>query len=125
MASINHNFKMKLRSQTITKVPEPAPLIRKPPEPQPLPEPPPPGLLEDEVQFQHDNLWRCCSGSVIDKRSAMFFVQVTVVLAALIFCMIQVADNQGDDTVWISLISAIVGNFMPSGMQPMLNEKHV
>ena len=122
----SHNLKMKLRSQTITKDPEPSPLLIKttPPEPISTPEAPT-HLLEEEVQFRHNNLWQCCSGSFIDKRSAMFLVQVAVVFSALIFCMLQVADNEGDDTVWISLISAIVGNFMPSGLQPMLGDKHV
>lgn len=71
-----------------------------------------------DIEFEHANIWRCCSGNTIDKRGVIFTVQVTFVFICLCFCMHQImyADDS-DKTVWISLISAIIGNFMPSGMQ--------
>lgn len=72
---------------------------------------------DDELTWAHENLWTCCSGGQIDKRGMIFVVQTVMVFIVLIFSMIMVftADEDTDYTVWVSIISAIVGNFLPTG----------
>ena len=77
-------------------------------------EQPPP--CEEELEFQHENLWTCCSGGKIDKRGMIFIVQTFVVFLVLMFSMYMIAhaDEEQDVTVWVSIVSAIVGNFLPT-----------
>lgn len=67
-----------------------------------------------EIEFEHKNLWKCC-GYTFDKRLLEYCTQMLIILIALIFCMYEIiADHNSEtSTVWISLISAIVGNFLP------------
>jgi len=70
----------------------------------------------DEIEFEHENLWTCCSGGKIDKRGMIFIVQTFVVLLVLVFSMYMIghSDADTDVTVWVSIVSAIVGNFLPT-----------
>ena len=73
--------------------------------------------IENENEWVHENMWTCCSGSSIDKRGVIFIVQTVMVLIILIFCMYMICSSEpGEDyTVWVSIMSAIAGNFLPTG----------
>ena len=60
--------------------------------------------------------WGCCSGGKIDSRLLTYLVQVSFALITLIFCMYKlvIQDDENDNAVWVSLLSAIIGNFMPN-----------
>ena len=70
-----------------------------------------------DLKWAHENMWTCCSGTSIDKRGIIFIVQTFMVLIILIFCMYMIcsAEDGEDYTVWVSIMSAIVGNFLPTG----------
>lgn len=76
---------------------------------------------KEERKFEHENYWLCCSGSTIDKRAITFITQTIMVLIILIFSMYMIvsADADNDITVWVSILSAIVGNFLPSQSSPL------
>lgn len=81
----------------------------------------------DDTEFEHENLWTCCSGGKIDKRGMIFIVQTSIVLMVLLFSMFMIAFGQEtqDATVWVSILSAIVGNFLPTqnGLNSQNKEK--
>lgn len=72
----------------------------------------------EEPDCKKDVLWKCCSGGYADSRLLAYIVQVIFSFVALLFCMFKLSSpSAGEDvTVWVSLISAIVGNFMPSAV---------
>lgn len=74
--------------------------------------------------FKQKNFWKCC-GDYLDRRLVTYMVQVTFTLITLLFCMIQVTVNRGENdqmsTIWVTLISAIVGNFMPTAQLTSIN----
>lgn len=80
-----------------------------------------------ELGFRRANFWQCCGNCVIDKRSAQFFVHVLTGISVMIFCMAKIWNARpqncdGDDvTVYFSLLSALVGFYMPS---PSINRTH-
>jgi hypothetical protein len=76
---------------------------------------------EDRIDFEQKNLWRCY-GKIVDRRLISYIVQVTITLIVLGFCMYQIARKTTEDTtVWISILSAIAGNFMPNGLNHNIN----
>jgi hypothetical protein len=75
--------------------------------------------------FKRQNYWNCC-GHVLDKRVTQFFVQVGIGGIIMVFCMVKilladpVENCTGEDTtVYFSLLSALVGFYIPS---PSLNK---
>lgn len=58
--------------------------------------------------------WVCCSGGKIDSRLLTYLVQVSFALITLFFCMYKLSSQSNDDAVWVSILSAIIGNFMPN-----------
>lgn len=79
----------------------------------------------DEAQWRHETLWTCCSGSTVDKRAAIFIVQTIMIFIIMIFCMCMIilAEEHQDITVWVSLLSAIVGNFLPKNSHISKDDK--
>ena len=75
---------------------------------------------DSEIQFRRSTFWKACCGQVIDKRATQFFVQVGMSASVMIFCMYKISVSKllectGEDTtVYFSLISAIIGWFLPS-----------
>lgn len=78
----------------------------------------PPTIEESPTQkeFERKNLWHCCHDIVIDKRLITYIVQVCISLIVLLFCMYKLTNQSSDEdpTIWVSLISGIVGNYLPS-----------
>lgn len=67
-----------------------------------------------------NNIYKCC-GAEIDRRILLVILQIVVVLTTLIFSMFMISKTEGgESTVWISIISALVGNHMPS----YINREH-
>lgn len=68
-------------------------------------------------EFERKNFWECCCSEHIDKRMVTFLVQVFISVMTLMFCMMRIV-NHGEDsedpTIWVSLMSGIVGNYLPS-----------
>ena len=60
--------------------------------------------------------WQFKKGRV-DRRFMIWLTQVVITLSVLVYCMFMLTSPNTTDerTIWISLLSAIVGNFLPSG----------
>jgi hypothetical protein len=77
-------------------------------------------MRTNEIQFRRSTFWKSCCGMVIDKRATQFFVQVTVSMIVMVFCMYKISTAKfmqcsGEDTtVYWALISSIVSWFLPS-----------
>lgn len=71
---------------------------------------------EDEIGFRRSNFWKSCCGAVMDRRAVQFFVQLGVGSVVITFCMVKicVAPEGENTTVYFSLLSALVGYFIPS-----------
>lgn len=70
----------------------------------------------DDDKDGEDKYWRCCSGGIIDNRLLTYIIQVLFSVISLFFCMFKLTTGtvDEDDSVWISIMSAIIGNFMPN-----------
>lgn len=83
--------------------------------------------VRQELGFRRDTFWKGCGERVIDKRSMQYFVHVFIGLSVMVFCMAKIwssrpRDCDGDDvTVYISLLSALVGFYIPS---PSMNRQN-
>lgn len=53
----------------------------------------------------------------LDRRFIVWVTQVFVTLLVMFYCFYMLSTQQHSEerTIWISLISAIIGNFMPNG----------
>lgn len=69
-----------------------------------------------QKEFERKNLWHCCSNITIDKRMITYIVQVCISCIVLFFCMFKLTHHEEgqDPTIWVSLLSGIVGNYLPS-----------
>lgn len=71
------------------------------------------------------NVYKCC-GTDIDRRVLQIILQIVVILTTLVFSMFMVSKSDGaDGTVWISIISALVGNHMPNYMHRDTQQENV
>jgi hypothetical protein len=79
----------------------------------------------NELGFRRETFWKACFGIVIDKRATQYFVQVVIGSCVMTFCMAKIwisnnCDTQEptcvrvDTTVYFSLLSALVGFYIPS-----------
>lgn len=75
----------------------------------------------EELGFRRNTFWRSCCGQVIDRRATQFFTQVLLGGGVMVFCMakiwyaIPLTGCTGEDTtVYFSLLSALVGFYIPS-----------
>ena len=72
-------------------------------------------MEEPNEQKNNNSDWYiCCSHS--NPETIKYATQVTIALIVLLFSIIQlsVLDNQQDKTIYFSLISTIIGLFIPS-----------
>lgn len=73
-----------------------------------------------EMEFRRTTFWKSCCDSVIDRRATVFFTQVGIGAFVIIFAMAKLWMSQpyrcnGDDpSVFIGLISVILGWFVPA-----------
>lgn len=74
----------------------------------------------DEMTFRRKTFWKSCCG-VVDRRSVQYMVQVGLGVIVIIFsaCQIMIAprrvcDIEDNTTVFIAIITSIVGWFLPS-----------
>jgi len=81
----------------------------------------------EELGFRRRTFWKSCCGQIIDRRATQFFVQVFIGAGVMIFCMAKIwqavplHDCTGEDTtVYFSLLSALVGFYIPS---PSMNKQ--
>ena len=80
----------------------------------------------EELGFRRRTFWKSCCG-VIDRRATQFFVQVMIGAGVMIFCMAKIWQavplhgcTGEDTTVYFSLLSALVGFYIPS---PSMNKQ--
>jgi hypothetical protein len=71
-----------------------------------------------EIDFRRRTYWESCGG-VCDRRTVTYFMQVTIGVSVVFFCMIKLWNNKhdcvGEDvTVYFVLLSALIGFFIPS-----------
>lgn len=92
-------------------------------------------LIENKVEiqnrkmskFEQENYWKSCCGSIVDRRTLTYVVQVIASFGAIVFCMAKIwnADQQecsGEDiTIWVSLLSTIIGAYIPTA--PLVNSE--
>lgn len=73
-----------------------------------------------ELEFRRNTFWKSCCSSVIDRRATVFFTQVAIGIIVIFFAMSKIwvsepQDCTGDDpSVYIGLISVILGWFVPA-----------
>jgi hypothetical protein len=75
----------------------------------------------EEIGFRRRTFWKSCCGQIIDRRATQFFVQVFIGVGIMVFCMVKIClavpleGCTGEDTtVYFSLLSALVGFYIPS-----------
>ena len=75
---------------------------------------------KEELGFRRNTFWKSCCGQIIDRRATQFFVQVFIGVGVMSFCMAKIWTAEplsctGEDTtVYFSLLSALVGFYIPS-----------
>jgi hypothetical protein len=81
----------------------------------------------EEMGFRRQTFWRSCCGLILDRRATQFFVQVCIGVSVMIFCMAKIWQAEylhgctGEDTtIYFSLLSALVGFYIPS---PTMNKQ--
>jgi hypothetical protein len=74
-----------------------------------------------DQSFVRQTFWKSCCGLMVDKRAIQYFVQVAIGSTVMFFCMMKIWHGgpnhvcTGEDiTVYISLLSAIVGFYIPA-----------
>jgi hypothetical protein len=75
-------------------------------------------LEKDEIKFQHETQYRCCSGCVSDARLLIFLSQITIAIGVMGFAMVQLVRNEGCEScgtqnLYVGIIMTIVGVFLP------------
>jgi hypothetical protein len=76
--------------------------------------------MREEIKFKRQTFWKSCCGQVLDRRAIVFFVQVFIGFTVMAFCMVKIwtseqLDCTGEDTTaYFSLLSALVGFYIPS-----------
>jgi hypothetical protein len=74
----------------------------------------------DELEFKRNTFWKSCCDSVIDRRATVFFTQVAIGAVVIFFAMAKMLLSSpyrcsGDDpSVYVGLISVILGWFVPA-----------
>lgn len=75
----------------------------------------------EEMGFRRRTFWKSCCGQVIDRRAIQFFTQVLIGSTVMTFCMAKIWQaiplhgcTGEDTTVYFSLLSALVGYYIPS-----------
>lgn len=76
----------------------------------------------EELEFRRDVMWKSCCGQVIDRRATQYFTQVVIGSIVMGFCMAKIytAEEGEDTTVYFSLLSTLVGFYIPA---PTMNSK--
>lgn len=76
----------------------------------------------EELEFRRDVMWKSCCGQVIDRRATQYFTQVIIGGIVMGFCMAKIytAEEDEDTTVYFSLLSTLVGFYIPA---PTMNNK--
>jgi hypothetical protein len=75
----------------------------------------------EEIGFRRRTFWKSCCGQIIDRRATQFFAQIFIGVGIMVFCMVKIClavplygcDGE-DTTVYFSLLSALVGFYIPS-----------
>lgn len=58
-------------------------------------------------------VWKCCCGTFSDEQ-VKYLVQIGFGASLLLFSMVQIIRKDGDVTVYYSMLSGIIGLFLPS-----------
>ena len=74
----------------------------------------------DELEFRRKTFWKSCCG-VVDRRAVQYIVQVTMGFFVMGFCMYRIidaptrrCDSEDNTTVFVAMISSLIGWFLPS-----------
>lgn len=62
---------------------------------------------------QRADSWRCCCGEFTNEH-VKYMVQIGFGGAVMLFSMVQIIRNEGDTTVYYSMLSGTMGLFLPS-----------
>ena len=84
---------------------------------------------EEEKEKEGHSLWHdpeddwSCGSLLIDRRCITYFVQTFLTLCVMIFAMIMLATRRSEESsvVWITILSTIAGNAMPTASLPVNN----
>ena len=61
----------------------------------------------------HDDSWKCCCGEFTNEH-VKYIVQIGFGGTVMLFSMVQIIRNEGDTTVYYSMLSGTMGLFLPS-----------
>ena len=61
----------------------------------------------------HEDSWKCCCGEFTNDH-VKYMVQIGFGGAVMLFSMAQIIRNEGDTTVYYSMLSGTMGLFLPS-----------
>jgi len=72
-------------------------------------------LETEEIKFQHETQYRCCSGCVSDARLLVFLSQITIAIGIMGFSMVQLVRSDTCETqnLYVGIVMTIVGVFLP------------
>lgn len=73
-------------------------------------------LKVNEIDFEHNNLYRCCCNKKTDKRILEYFAKTTISFSVLIFSFYQISviDDPCNNMMsfYTGLVSLIIGTFI-------------
>ncbi len=69
-----------------------------------------------EESADDDNTWKSCGNCTVDKRSTVFFSQLTIAITVIIFCIAQLSlsDSCEKDSLYSGILMLVVGVYLPS-----------
>ena len=56
----------------------------------------------------------CCSGSRVPKSEIVYFSQVFLILCIVIASIYNLTNQQGDQQLWVALLSSCMGYLLPN-----------
>lgn len=73
-------------------------------------------IEQKEKEFQRENYWKSCCCGRTDKRILAYVTQVGFGVMTAGFCMYKLSSDIScsDEHVYVSLLSAIIGVFLPA-----------
>jgi hypothetical protein len=76
-------------------------------------------LSMNEIKDDEDNdenIWRSCSGCLIDSRATVFFSQLFISVIIICFCIYQLVHSQSceRDSLYSGILTMVIGIYIPA-----------
>lgn len=69
---------------------------------------------DNENDNKSSNVWISRCGRVVDSRLLQYISSLSVTIFVLFFCIYQIISNEDDSSVYLTIISTILGIYLPS-----------